>query len=168
MSSILLYYDSLRDIKVKEQLEEFSSEIDNILSSLFKVKNRNIEEILDKTVGQKTLGIVKKLVQENKIDSSDYNSLDKLLNGIKQDLKKIRILKMSLAIDPTPETIDRLFDWVKKNLGEGIVLDIDKDESILGGAIISFDGIYNDLSLRKTLEGIFQTKKDEIMNFAKS
>ena len=75
---------------------------------------------------------------------------------------------MSLAIDPTPETIDRLFDWVKKNLGEGIVLDIDKDESILGGAIISFDGIYNDLSLRKTLEGIFQTKKDEIMNFAKS
>ncbi|MEK7502667.1 MAG: F0F1 ATP synthase subunit delta [Patescibacteria group bacterium] len=168
MSSILLYYDALRDIKLIEQVEEFSSEIDNILSSLFKVKNRNIEEILDKTVGQKTLGIVKKLVQENKIDSSDYNSLDKLLNGIKQDLKKIRILKMSLAIDPTPETIDRLFDWVKKNLGEGIVLDIDKDESILGGAIISFDGIYNDLSLRKTLEGIFQTKKDEIMNFAKS
>ena len=88
MSSILLYYDALRDIKLIEQVEEFSSEIDNILSSLFKVKNRNIEEILDKTVGQKTLGIVKKLVQENKIDSSDYNSLDKLLNGIKQDLKK--------------------------------------------------------------------------------
>ena len=69
MSSILLYYDSLRDIKLVEQLEEFSSEIDNILSNLFKVKNKNIEEMLDRTVGQKTLGIVKKLVQENKIDS---------------------------------------------------------------------------------------------------
>ncbi len=167
MSSILLYYDALRDIKVIEQLEEFSSEIDNILSSLFKVKNRKIEEILDKTMGQKTLKIVKKLVQENKIDSSDYNSLDKLLNGIKQDFKKIRILKMSLAIDPTSEIIDHVFDWVKKNLGEGIVLDIDKDESIFGGAIISFNGIYKDLSLRRNLEGIFQTKKGEIMNFAK-
>lgn len=165
MSSILLYYDSLRDIKTKEQLEEFSSEIDNILSSLFKVKNKNIEEILNRTVGQKTLEIIKKLVQENKIDSSDYNSLDKLLNGIKQDLKKIRILKMSLAIDPSFEIIDHLFDWVKKNLGEGIILDIDKNESILGGAVISFDGRYKDLSLKRTLEEIFKNKKSEIMSF---
>ena len=168
MSSILLYYDALRDIKTIEQLEEFSSEIDNILSNLFKVKNRNIEEILDRTVGQKTLEIVKKLVRENKIDSSDYNSLDKLLSGIKQDLKKIRILKMSLAIDPTFEIIDRLFDWVRKNLGEGIILDIDKNETILGGAIISFDGEYKDFSLKRALEGIFQTKKGEIMNFTQS
>ncbi len=167
MSSTLLYYDVLRDIKTIEQLEEFSSDIDNILSSLFKVKNKNIEEILNKTVGQKTLGIVKKLVETNKIDASDYNSLDKLLNGIKQDLRKIRILKMFLAIDPTSEIIDHVFDWVKKNLGEGIVLDIDKDESILGGAIISFNGTYKDFSLKRALEGIFQTKKDEIMNFAK-
>jgi len=166
VSSILLYYDSLRDIKTREQLEEFSSEIDNILSSLFKVKNKNIEEILNKTVGQKTLEIVKKLVQENKIDSSDYNSLDKLLNGIKQDLKKIRILKMSLAIDPTNETIDHIFEWVKKNLGEGIILDIDKNETILGGAVISFDGMYKDLSLKRTLEEIFKNKKSEIMSFA--
>ena len=165
MSSILLYYDSLRDIKLVEQLEEFSSEIDNILSNLFKVKNKNIEEILDRTVGQKTLGIVKKLVQENKIDSSDYNSLDKLLNGIKQDLKKIRNLKMSLAIDPTSEIIDHLFDWVKKNLGEGIILDIDKNETILGGTIISFDGRYKDLSLKRTLEETFRNKKSEIMSF---
>lgn len=165
MSSILLYYDSLRDIKTREQLEEFSSEIDNILSSLFKVKNKNIEEILNNTVGQKTLEIVKKLVQENKIDSSDYNSLDKLLNGIKQDFKKIRILKMSLAIDPTSEIIDHLFDWVKKNLGEGIILDIDKNETILGGAVISFDGMYKDLSLKRTLEETFKNKKAEIMSF---
>ncbi len=166
MSTTLLYYDSLRDIKTREQLEEFSAEIDNILSSLFKIKNRNIEDVLEKTVGQKTIKIIKKLVQENKIDSSDYNSLEKVLTSIKQDLKKIRTLKISLAINPTSEIIDRLFDWAKKNLGEGIILDIDKNETILGGAIISFDGIYKDFSLKNTLEEIFKDKKSEIMSFA--
>lgn len=165
MSTTLLYYDSLRDIKTREQLEEFSLEIDNILSNLFKVKNRNIEEVLGKTVGQRTIQIIKKLLQENKIDSSDYDSLDKLLNSIKQDLKKIRILKMSLAIDPTNEIVDHLFNWVKKNLGEGIILDIDRDETILGGAIISFDGRYKDFSLKRNLEEIFRDKKSEIMSF---
>jgi len=165
--SILLYYDALREIKTKEQLNEFSSEIDIVLSSLFKVKNKNIEEILDKSVGQKTLGIVKKLIQDNKIDPSDYNSLEKLLIGIKQDLKKITILKITLAIDPTPEIIDHLFEWVKQNLGEGIILDIDKNESILGGAVITFNGRYKDFSLKCTLGEIFKNKKAEIMNFAK-
>ena len=44
MSSILLYYDALRDIKLIEQVEEFSSEIDNILSSLFKVKIETLKK----------------------------------------------------------------------------------------------------------------------------
>lgn len=167
MGNNLILNDILGDIKTVDRLDNFLAEIENVLLDLFKVKNKSIDQILDKTAGKSTADTLRKLIEKNKIDSSDYNSLDKLLNGIKQDLKKIRILKMSLAIDPTSETIDRLFDWVKENMGEGIILDIDKDESILGGAIISFNGRYKDFSLKRKLEEIFQTKKDDIMSFAK-
>ena len=168
MNNTLIFNDILGDIKTVGELDNFLAEIENVLASLFKVKNKSIEEILDKTAGKSTAGQIKKLMANNKINPSDYSSVEKLLNNIKEAFKKIQILKISLAVDPSEEMIGHIFDWVKENLGKGIILDIDKDESILGGAIISFNGTYKDFSLRRALEEIFQTKKDEIMNFAKS
>ena len=167
MNSNLILKDILGDIKTVAELDNFLAEIENVLTGLFKVKNKSIDQILDKTAGKSTAGIIKKLAEQNKINLSDYASLEKLLTALKEELKKIKTLKISLAIDPPGEMVEHIFDWVKENMGQGIILDINKDESILGGAIISFDGTYKDLSLRRTLEGIFQTKKDEIMNFAK-
>jgi len=168
MDNTLILNDILGYIKTVDQLDNFLAEIENVLAGLFKIKNKSIDQILDKTAGKSTAGTIKRLAEQNKIIPSDYPSLEKILTGLKKDLKKIKILKISLAIDPSQEQIDHIFDWVLENLGKGIILDIDKDESILGGAIISFGGTYKDLSLRRTIEEIFQTKKGEIMNFAKS
>ena len=167
MGNTLLQYDILGYIKTVDQLEDFSLEIDTVLSGLFKARNKNIDEVLDKTVGKSTADTLRKIIEKNKIDSFDYSSLDKLLNNLKEDLKKIKVLKISLAIDPSKEQIEHIFNWVKENLGEGIILDIDKDESILGGAVISFNGQYKDFSLKRALEKIFKNKKAEIMSFAK-
>jgi len=167
MSNALLQYDILEYIKTIDQLEDFSLEIDTVLSGLFKTGNKNIDEVLGKTVGESTADTLRKIIKKNKIDSLDYSSLDKLLNNLKEELKKIKVLKISLAIDPSKEQIEHIFNWVKENLGEGIILDIDKDESMLGGAVISFNGQYKDFSLKRTLEEIFKNKKAEIMSFAK-
>ena len=167
MSNALLQYDILEYIKTIDQLEDFSLEIDTVLSGLFKTGNKNIDEVLGKTVGESTADTLRKIIKKNKIDSLDYSSLDKLLNNLKEELKKIKVLKISLAIDPSKEQIEHIFNWVKENLGEGIILDIDKDESILGGAVISFNGQYKDFSLKRALEKIFKNKKAEIMSFAK-
>ena len=167
MGNTLLQYDILGYIKTVDQLEDFSLEIDTVLSGLFKARNKNIDEVLDKTVGKSTADTLRTIIEKNKIDSFDYSSLDKLLNNLKEDLKKIKVLKISLAIDPSKEQIEHIFNWVKENLGEGIILDIDKDESILGGAVISFNGQYKDFSLKRALEKIFKNKKAEIMSFAK-
>lgn len=163
----MILNDILGDIKTVAELDNFLAEIENVLAGLFKVKNKSIEEILDKAAGKSTAEEIKKLIENNKINPSDYSSVEKLLNNLKEALKKIQIIKISLAVDPSEEMTGHIFDWVKENMGDGIILDIDKDESILGGAIISFNGTYKDLSLRRTLEEIFQTKKREIMNFAK-
>ena len=167
MDNTLILNDILGDIKTVAELDNFLAEIENVLASLFKVKNKSIDQILDKMVGKSTADTLRKLIEKNKIDSSNFSSLEKLLNDLKEDLKKMKILKISLAIDPSKEQIDHIFDWVKENLGKGIILDIDKDESILGGAVISFNGQYKDFSLKRTLEEIFKSKKTEIMSFAK-
>ncbi len=167
MDDKLLYSDILGDIKTVGELEDFVLEIDIILGNLYKRSDKTTDEIFDKKVRKSTAIRIKKLIEKNGINTSDYPAAEKLLFGLKDYLKKCKVLKMSLAIEPTEEIVDHIFNWVLENIGDGIVLDIDKDESILGGAIISFGGLYKDFSLRRNLEEIFQTKKDEIMNFAK-
>ena len=93
--------------------------------------------------------------------------LEKLLFEIKQEISKVKVLKLYLAIDPTPQIIENTSSWVKENLGEDVVLDIERDETILGGAIISFDGQYKDFSLRKTLDEIFKSKRNEVFALIK-
>lgn len=167
MDDKLLYSDILGDIKTVGELEDFVSEIDIILGSLYKRNDKTKDGIFDKKVAKSTAVIIKKLIEKNGINASDYPAAEKLLSGLKEYLKKSKTLKMSLAIEPSEEIVDHIFNWVLENMGDGIILDIERDESILGGAIISFNGTYKDLSLRRTLEEIFNSKKAEIMNFAK-
>lgn len=168
MDNTLIVNDILGDIKTVAELDNFLAEIENVLAGLFKVRNRNIDQILDKTAGKSTADKIKRLIAQDKINPTDYDSLEKLLTTLKETLKKIKTLKISLAIDPPGKMVEHFFDWVKENIGQGIILDIDKDETILGGAIITFNGIYKDFSLRRSLEEIFKSKKAEIMNFTKS
>src|SRR3989338_487144 len=161
MGDKLLYSDILRDIKTVGELEDFVLEIDTILGSLYKGENKTTDEILGKKVGKSTAVKIKKLIEKNKINTFDYPAVEKLLSGLKECLKQSKTLKMSLAIDPSQETIGHIFNWVLENMGDGIVLDIDRDESILGGAVISFNGLYKDFSLRRALEEVFNSKKAE-------
>jgi len=143
------------------------SQINNTLESLFKIKRGSFSQVLDKNMGAENAQILKKIAEEKKIDLSNHSSLEKLLFEIKQEISKVKVLKLYLAIDPTPQIIENTSSWVKENLGEDVVLDIERDETILGGAIISFDGQYKDFSLRKTLDEIFKSKRNEVFALIK-
>src|SRR3989338_474310 len=145
--------DIFKNLRTLKETEEFLSQINNTLESLFKIKRGSFSQVLDKNMGAENAQILKKIAEEKKIDLSNHSSLEKLLFEIKQEISKVKVLKLYLAIDPTPQIIE--------NLGEDVVLDIERDETILGGAIISFDGQYKDFSLRKTLDEIFKSKRNE-------
>ena len=87
-----------------------------------------------------------------------------MLLKAKEEIKNLKIAKITLAIDPSEDTISLISDWINKNLGDGIILDLSKDESILGGVIISIDGVYKDQSLKKNLEELFIKRKSEILS----
>ncbi|MCL5114030.1 MAG: F0F1 ATP synthase subunit delta [Patescibacteria group bacterium] len=148
----LIYSDILKSLKTVEETEEFSSKIDVLLNSLFKTQAKPLEELLKKLLDLKTSGIIKQAMSVKNINSSDHAAIETLLNDIKKEIQKLRVLKLYLAFDPTTEIIDNIFEWVLKNIGNGIILDIEKDESIIGGAIIVFEGRYKDLTIRKRFE----------------
>jgi len=158
----LIYYDIVKSLKTTPDAEEFLLQLDNLLTKLFKINPDSLEKNLKKIVSSKFAELFKESFKINNINQNDHSAIEKFLNSIKNQIQQLNILKLQLAFDPTEETIDTLFRWIAENYGSGIILDIHKDESILGGAIVTFNGKYKDLSLRKRFEDTFQKNKIDL------
>jgi F0F1-type ATP synthase delta subunit len=156
----MTYSDILRDIKTIDQARELGSEIDTLLNNLFKTK-KGFEDILSliTAVGSQK---IKDSLLNNKIDMSNQTATKDFLESLKHEIQKLKEINLTLAFEPNQSTIDNLFTWISQNLGDGIVLQINVDKSILGGAIIEYKGKYEDLTLRKKLEEVFGSKRGEI------
>lgn len=158
----LIYYDVVKSLKTTQDAEDFLSQIDNLLAKLFKINPDSLDKSLEKIVSFKFAELLRESFRKNNINQNDHSAIESFLNSIKDQVQKLNILKLQLTFNPTDETINSIFDWVAENYGNGIILDIQKDESILGGAIIAFNGKYKDLSLRKRFEDAFQKNRIDL------
>lgn len=155
------YQEILSEIQTKEEARELSFLIDTLLADIYKTNKKAVEKDLEKSLSQK---IYQKII---KTMGTDYTLSDvkQFLTELKENLQKLKILNLTLAIQPTAALIKEISLWIKENLGEGIILGIEKDKDIMGGAIISFEGSYKDYSLRKVYEEkINQSKLISLLN----
>lgn len=161
-SDNLIYSDIVKSLKTTQEVEEFLSQVDNLLAKLFKVNPESLDKSLEKIISSKLAELLRESFKKNNINQNDHSAVEKFLNNIKNQAQQLNVLKLQLAFNPSDETITTVFNWVSENYGDGIVLDIQKDESIIGGTIITFNGKYKDFSLKRRLEDVFQKNKIDL------
>jgi len=159
----MIYYDILRNIKTVDQAGKLSSEIDTLLDALFKTEANAFEKALN-SISVIHKDQLKQTFLKNNINSENQANIKECLTSLREEVRKLKTFKLSLAFQASQNLIDNLFAWVVKNIGEGCILDIEVDKAILGGGIIVYEGKYEDLSLRKALEEVFGSKREEILD----
>ena len=152
-----MYSDILKSIKTTNDAQELLNEIDTLLSSLFQAQNQGLEQTL-REIRVNTANYLR----QSFTALNDRDKINNFLIKLKEKLHGMKILKISLSFEASQNSIDNLFNWVLKNLGVGIILNIKTDKSLLGGTIIEFEGRYKDLTLKKKLEEVFASKREEI------
>lgn len=152
--------NTLTAIKTKQDADKLDDELDLVLGSLFK-SAQDLEGTLEKSIDIETCQALKKDYPDFGKDPTETR---KILENLKESLKKLKVLKLHISVSPTQEIIDKIHNWTKENLLQKVLIDFIKDESLLGGAAIEFDGLYKDLSLKKTLDEVLQNKKEELMS----
>lgn len=165
-----MYSDILKSTKTVEQKEQLALAIDQLLTSLFHQGKKEFEKALASIRLEIAQVIKDEFVNKPRTDSvqgkypkADNKEMIKdFLKQLKERLQNLQLIKLTLAFSATQHAIDRIYDWILKNVGDRYILDIQVDKSMLGGAIISFEGRYIDLSLRKTLDEVFENKRREI------
>jgi F0F1-type ATP synthase delta subunit len=158
----VIYSDILRSIKTVDQASALNIEIDILIQDLFKIEGNFFEKTLN-SISNLTSQMLKDAFLKENIGLENKSMIKEYLIGLKEQLQNLKTIKLSISFEPSLNSIDNLFSWVLKNQGTGIVLDLKTDKTILGGTTIEFEGKYKDLTLKKTLEETFQSKREEIM-----
>lgn len=159
----MIYSDIKNHIQTTRNLNDFSSEIDKLLESIFKPSiNQSFDNALNE-VSIKTAERIKELFRHNNLDISNREIIKDFLTNLKDQLKNYKIIKLTIAFEPSNKSIENIYNWVLTALDNSYILDIEVNTAILGGAIVVFNGQYRDLTLKKTLRDLFDTKREEIL-----
>jgi F0F1-type ATP synthase delta subunit len=159
---VLIYYDLITTLKTTQEVESFVSEIDTLMFEFYKTKGLLIHRTLD-SISFGTVGKIMQVFLKNNLDINNKNTFVSFFQTLKILIKKLKVIKLVLAFDPTRKTIERIHNFVKENIGIGYILDIEVYKEVLGGAIIIFNGKYKDSTLKKSLEEVCRSRRSEIL-----
>ncbi len=159
---VLIYFDLITSFRTTQEVGNFVSEIDSLMSAFFKSEKVSIEEALN-SISMDSAKKIKEIILKNNLNINDRDEVSDFFENLKELLKKFKVIKLVLAFNPTLRTIENIHNFVRETIGIGYILDIEVSESILGGAIVIFNGKYSDFTLKKSLENTFISKKKEIL-----
>lgn len=152
---------NLEGIHTKEDLESLLDQLNTFSLEIYRGDGSDINKILEEKFDfrlaefmrdeMKNAGIKIKSDGEG-ISSTQLDQLRDLVTELQNSIRTVPNLQLVLAFKPTEAFIKKLFNWVESNIGEGIVLDIILDKNIFGGAVVTFNGKYNDYSVLKKFQ----------------
>lgn len=151
-----MYSEILANIRTKEDAWALEQELDILLDKLYSAKADEFSHALEHDVRSNVALIIKSSIEKARIDR------DKYLQGLKNELKKLKEIQLTLAFEPTDATLEKIFLWVRENVGEGIILDINYSKTISGGAVIIHKGKYRDYSLKKLIRNDLDNNKQKV------
>jgi F0F1-type ATP synthase delta subunit len=160
---VLIYFDLITSLKTTQEVADFICEIDALIFTLLRSEEMTIGKALD-SISIDSAKKINQVFTKNGLNIDDKDAVVRFLETLKELLRKFKVIKIILAIDPTRKIITDMHNFVKDTIGVGYILDIEISEDILGGAIIMFNGKYYDFSLKKDIEDIFKAKKDQIVS----
>ncbi len=159
---VLIYFDLITSLKTTREVDDLSSEIDMLMSELFKSEKVSLEKALT-SISSNSANRITEIFEKFNLDMTDKGKVRDFLDTLADLIKKFKVIKLILAFDPTRKTIENIHGFVSENIGIGYILDIEISESVLGGAVVMFNGKYKDFTLRKSLEESFRDKREEIV-----
>lgn len=153
-----MYSEILSKVRTKREAVRLEEEVDLLSASLYKTGKGEYESVLKESVRSWVAEEIKGELERESISKADY------LKGLKKRLSEIKTLRLTLAQEPTEGGLNMVQSWIRSNLGEGIISDINFNPRLIAGAVVIYNGKYTDLSLKNRFRTVLESKKKEIFN----
>ncbi len=152
-----MYSELLPLARTEEELEILKKELDELKACLYKPEGV-YEEALSKKVRAGTAGVIRQFTAQGVIKDKA-----KFFEEIGKALDSFKTLELTIAFEPREETIERIWEWVRKNVGEGVVVKFKVEHAIGAGCILVYQGKYRNYSFSKRLKDDFASQKQALL-----
>jgi len=156
----------VRDVRTKDERDMFREQINELEAALFHSDSKIFDDVLTARLPKSMTDKMREIIARPEF-KDNTQALRKFFQDFKDTLDMFFLLKINIAFKPSEQMIDRLHDWTQQNLGLGVVLDINYDGSILGGARIIFSGKYKEMTLAQMITDALAKEKITVMGMIK-
>ena len=80
------------------------------------------------------------------------------ISKLEKELRALPEMKLDIAFFPTDNFLNRISQWLQKEIGQKVILDITVNPKVVAGAIIEYQGNWRDFSLAKKIDQLFGDK----------
>jgi len=144
----------------KAQATDFSMHLATISENIYNT-HFDLEKALTEHLGIKKKDLFISLLRDNKVNIYVNSELKSFFDKIQEAISNLPLLSLTIAFEPTEETLKILSEWLVLNIHKEVLFDITIDTKIIAGATISFSGKYTDQSIKTRFDQIF---KDVLMS----
>lgn len=152
-----MYFEILSQVRTKQDVLRLIEEVEILLESLYEDQGRGFDRTIASKVRARVSDAISDEINKSKADKKSY------LLGLEKKLKGLKEVRLTLAFEPSSASIDKFNDFIKKNVGEEVVLDLSFDPKLIGGAIVTYDGEYRDFSINRFFEEEFTQNKKMVL-----
>ena len=85
------------------------------------------------------------------------------IENLKVEFGKLRVLKLYIAFEPSEKFLESVKNWLEEKIGEDIILEVEVDRRILGGACLVFEGKFKEITLAHLIDDLFRERREEIL-----
>ena len=156
----------LRSVRTKQEKENLRDQISVLKAALFRSDPHEFEKILATRLPGTMASTMREILSQSALkDNPDAQR--KFFQNVTEVIDKLPFLKLNIAFVPSEEMIQRLHEWVQKNMGAGVILDMAYDALILGGAQIIFQGKYKEVTLSQMITNVLIKEKTNVLKLIK-
>ena len=139
----------------KSQASDFSVRLAVVADQAYET-GFNLENTLMQQFGIEKKDKFITLLRDQQINTGSAANLKDFLIKVQESVAAIPVLSLTLAFEPTVESMKALTDWFLLNLKKQVLFDVKVDTSIIGGALITFNGKFLDFSIKTKFDQVFQ------------
>ena len=147
-----------QDILTVEDQMAALDQLEEIVKSCYKNQGSDFKQLVSKTAKYS----ISEAIFSRLSGESDRGIQVGVVEKLKLEIKKLRTIKVTLAINPTMEMIKNISQWVKVNLGQDVILEIKVDNRIIAGIVIAFEGKYGSFTAKEKIDAYWEDNRSEI------
>jgi F0F1-type ATP synthase delta subunit len=151
----------LSHIRTQGEAQDVLTQLELFQTTLYSLKKTQLQDYFSRLPKEIADAIIEALMDKSLTENAD--SAHTFISQLQDKIRGCKIIQLTLAFHPDDATISLFSSWIKSNIGNGLILDIQVNKTVVGGTILVANGQYKDYSVRKKLSQVFQIQKEEIM-----